>query len=209
MQHAHKAAKASLTALQSAQSESLPVSTRNEALPPKRLVQFWLAMIGLYNHKWVSACGELPINDDGTLTLQGSLWSQGLFGFTQQQINDALRSCMNRSDNWPPVLSEFRAMCLGIPSLDAVKADIGKRDHGFTRMVWQHLDHWMFTRAEQRDAERQLRSAYDFARERRMCGDEFPIANVQIEHEKPAPYVAPSVEEREARIQRARESLQA
>lgn len=208
MQTAHKAAKASLTALPSAPVASSE-APRNDLLPAKRMVEFWLVMTGFYNHRWVSACGELPIDDTGAFTLTGKLWAQGLHGFTQAQIQRALSALMNRADDWPPVLSEFRALCLEIPSLDFVRADIGKRDHGFTRLVWQYLDHWMFTRADQRDADRQLRAAYDHARERRMCGDEFPDKPVLIAQDKPAPYVEPSPEDKAAIAKRAREALNA
>lgn len=197
-----------MTTLPSARNASSE-APRNDLLPAKRMVEFWLVMTGFYNHRWVSACGDLPIDDAGKFTLTGKLWAHGLHGFTQAQIERALNALMNRADDWPPVLSEFRALCMEIPTLDFVRSDIGTRDHGFTRLVWQHLDHWMFTRADQRDADRQLRAAYDHARERRMCGDEFPDKPVQIAHEKPAPFVAPSPEEREAIAQRAREALKA
>ena len=161
-------------------------------------------MAEIYGHRWTSAYGESSDMDGAAGT-----WAKGLDGITPEQVGIGLQACITSADPWPPTLPAFRGMCLGIPSFEVVKADIGTRKHGFTRMVWQHLDHWMFTRADQRDAERQLRSAYDFARERRMCGDEFPIESVQIEHEKPAPYVAPSREERLENCARAVDALRA
>lgn len=164
-------------------------------------------MTGLYNHKWVAACGDLPVDNRGHLTLVGALWAEGLAGFSPLQLRAALCACINRADTWPPVLSEFRALCLGIPSLQAVRADIGKRSLGFTRLVWQHLDHFAFTRNDQRTSDRLLSDAYDYARERRMCGDEYPDAPAQLTQDKPAPFVAPPPRERTTVLERAREAL--
>jgi hypothetical protein len=161
-------------------------------------------MAEIYGHRWTSAYGESSDMDGAAGT-----WAKGLDGITPEQVGIGLQACITSTDPWPPTLPAFRAMCLGIPSIEFVRADIGRRDHGFTRLVWQYLDHWMFTRADQRDADRQLRAAYDHARERRMCGDEFPDKPVLIAQDKPKPYVEPSPEDKAAITQRAREALNA
>jgi hypothetical protein len=157
-------------------------------LSSRPLVKIWLLGIGAWPHKWTSALGELPFNDDGSLTAAGALWASQLAGIPERAILEAVHHYAGRSD-WPPSLAEIRKRALGIPSIEEVRSDIGARKHGFTRLVWVYLDHWTFSRADQRDAERQLRNAYDYAVERRMEGVEYPAAPAgELEH-KPEPYV--------------------
>ena len=149
------------------------------------LTRLWLLGIGAWGHRWVSALGELPIDDADNLTIAGALWARQLTGLKERDILAAIDHFAGRLD-WPPSLAEIRRQALGIPSFDAVKADIASRATPFARMVWQYLDYWQFTRADQRDADRMLRAAYDFAVDRRLLGDEPPAnATAAIAHETP------------------------
>jgi len=61
----------------------------------------------MYGHRWTSSYGP---EDDGT-------WRKGLHGITPAQVGTGLVHCLERGPNdsgedWPPTLSEFRAMCL-------------------------------------------------------------------------------------------------
>jgi hypothetical protein len=156
-------------------------TTPSTPKPSVSLAEYlWLHMAGLYGHRWTSSYGEDP------RSAGGKQWALTLAGFTRAQIDTGLEACRATGEEWPPSAPQFKARCLGIPTFAQVKADLGRREHGFTRMVWQCLDHWLFSRAETRDAERQLRNAYDFAVERRMCGDEFPVKPAgELTHEKP------------------------
>jgi hypothetical protein len=143
-------------------------------------------MAGIYGATWTRAYGDDPA---GTA---GKTWAIGLAEFSGRQIADGLNACMRATKDFPPSLPAFRAMCYGIPSLEFVRADIGRRSNPFTRMVWQYVDGWAFSRADQWEAARILSAAYDFAKERRMLGDELPAEPAgEIEH-KPAPFVPAS-----------------
>lgn len=61
----------------------------------------------MYGHRWTSNYGS---EDDGT-------WRKGLAGLTPEQIGLGLVKCLERrpapgEEDWPPTLTEFRAMCL-------------------------------------------------------------------------------------------------
>jgi hypothetical protein len=143
--------------------------------------------IAAWPHKWSSALGEVPFNDDGSLTAAAALWASQLAGIPERALLEAMHHFAGRTD-WPPALAEIRKRALGIPSMAEVRADLGARKQGFTRLVWSYLDQWTFTRADQREAERQLRSAYDYAVERRMEGADYPEALTALAH-TPEPYV--------------------
>jgi hypothetical protein len=128
-----------------------------------------------------------PQDDDGRLTLGGDTWSRGLTLVTEAQIADGLSACIIRNDVWPPTLPEFRGMCLGIPSIAAVRRAITARSRTpFVRLVWQNLDSYRFSRADQQTADRMLRDAYEIARDHVMRGGELPApAAGEIEHKEP------------------------
>lgn len=61
----------------------------------------------MYGHRWTSNYGA---EDDGT-------WRKGLAGLSTEQIGRGLVRCLERKhppgeEDWPPTLTEFRAMCL-------------------------------------------------------------------------------------------------
>jgi hypothetical protein len=64
-------------------------------------------MTMIYGHRWTSSYGE---KDDGT-------WLTGLADVTVEQIKTGLEKCRTRTiqpgrEDWPPTLTEFRALCL-------------------------------------------------------------------------------------------------
>lgn len=143
----------------------------------------WLHMGVTYPHKWTSAMGDDP---RGT---GGKVWASELAGMSRAQIDAGLSACRNASDQWPPSLSGFKAMCLDIPPLAAVRLDSGK-DDVFTVLVWQFLDGYRYRSASADQADRLLREAYELAREHVMGGGELPEVAVQIEHERREPVTA-------------------
>lgn len=196
-------------ALQTARSAgSTPSPQPATSMTSRRtLARVWATGIGAWGHRWTSALGDLPVNDDGSITASAALWARHLAGLEERDVLAAIDHFAGRSD-WPPALAEIRKRAFGIPSLEEVKADIGRRATGFGRMVWNNLDAWAFTRADQREAERMLRNAYDYAVERRMCGDEFPPEPAgELEHQRQEPPPAPTPEEREATLARVRAEL--
>ena len=104
------------------------------------------------------------------------------------------------SSEWIPSPGEFRAMCLGLPKLEAVRAEINDRDakrSPFAILVARHLDWWAYRHADAVKAERMLADAYEAARESVMRGEPLPEPAVEIEHvPQPAKPVDPAVAER-------------
>lgn len=139
------------------------------AKPSAKLADYvWAHMAGLYGHRWVSAYGDDPRG------IGGQEWALTLAGLTRVQIDTGLETCRNAGDDWPPSAPAFKIRCFGIPSFERVRADITTRALGFTRLVWEGLDAWLFANSGQRDAERMLRHAYDYAVARRLDGVELP-----------------------------------
>lgn len=138
----------------------------------------WVRLSEIYGHRWTSGYGENP-NGAAAET-----WGKGLAGLTGQQLADGLAACIACADPWPPTLPQFRMMCLGIPPLDAVRADTGKQD-GFTRLVWQYLDGHRYRLASADKADKLLQAAYSRAKEAVMRGAELPSApEALIAHEE-------------------------
>lgn len=189
---AASAGKALSTEQRAARKESLPTTstTTRASASSRTLTKLWLLGIGGWGHRWVSSLGELPVDDSGRLTAAGALWAAQLGGMPEQSILEAVQHFAGRLE-WPPSLAELRKHVLGIPCLDVVADDIGRMKHRFTRLVWRNLDHWKFTRAPERQAERMLRNAYHLAVEQRMGGQELPMHPVAlVEQDEPKPHKA-------------------
>lgn len=156
------------------------------------LRRLWARMASGYGHRWTSAFGVSPEHEDGRLTLAGDTWANTLAGLSEQQIAEGLRVCrlVGTDDDWPPSATAFRAMCLGVPSLAAVRFELRGREYSrFTRLVWQRIpDPYAFAQADTQRAERIVRDAYQLAREHVMRGGALPDEPVAaIEQAKPEP----------------------
>lgn len=128
-------------------------------------------MAEIYGHRWTSAYGETA-DDAGA----GETWAKGLAGITGEQLGEGLKACLASADPWPPTLPEFRARCLGIPSLAQVRLELrGNARSRFTLQVWQGLDSYRFKQATSEQSDRLLRDAYELAREHVMRGGELPL----------------------------------
>jgi hypothetical protein len=138
-------------------------------------------MAEIYGHRWTASFGANPDPDGAAGT-----WAKGLAGITGAQLADGLKACITNSDPWPPTLPEFRAMCVGVPSLVTIRAEInGKGERTpFAILVWQRLDAYQFRMVSAKDAERMLRDAYEDAREFVMRGGALPAVAPAIESEE-------------------------
>lgn len=138
-------------------------------------------MAEIYGHRWTASFGANPDTEGAAGT-----WAKGLAGVTPTQLADGLKACITSSDPWPPTLPEFRAMCLGIPSLVSIRAEInGKGDRTpFAILVWQRIDSYQFRMVSAKDADRMLREAYEDAREFVMGGGALPEVVGAVAHEE-------------------------
>lgn len=178
------------------------VPTERRALTPTASRTLWVRMAEIYGHRWTSAYGDDPDADGAAGT-----WAKGLSGVTGTQLADGLKACVVASDPWPPTLPAFRAMCLGVPSLPSVRLD-RERVTPFARLVWSYLDGYAMRHAASDKAERMFRDAYELAREHVMAGGDLPEdSSGAIEHVEPVPTVPKTREEREAHLERVRESM--
>ncbi|HET6631542.1 MAG TPA: hypothetical protein VFG73_02385 [Rhodanobacteraceae bacterium] len=168
-------------------------TTTPEPLSERLLRDLWLRMNGQFGHRWASGFGAAPDNDDGTLTLTARVWAHGLAGITPRQLGFGLRATLASPDTWPPTLPEFRARCLGIPSIAAAKAALRDptnappRAARFSRLMWQHADSYRLRQASAELADRMLREAYELAAEAVLRGTPLPPLSPALSAPTPPP----------------------
>lgn len=146
---------------------------------PAVMRRLWQVMAEVYGHRWTSAYGD----DAGAST--GRTWAKGLTGLTPTQIGHGLDAAIVSSDEWPPSLPAFRALCLAVPAFASVRAELAARDSRrspFARLVWLNLDTHRWRTADADRGDRLLREAYDMAREHVMRGGELPEPVAEITH---------------------------
>ncbi len=157
-------------------------------------------MAEIYGHRWTAAYGESA--DEGA----GETWAKGLAGLSVQHVAAGIGACIASADPWPPTLPEFRAKCLGIPPLAAVRLD-GERADPFTVLVWSYLDGYRYRAVSADQADRMLREAYELAREHVMRGGDLPKIAAAIAQDDPKPPVELTPEERAERLAKLRAEL--
>lgn len=175
-------------------------------LPTKTLVKLWVLAVAAWGHRWVSAHGELPVDDNGTLTTAGRLWATGLRDVLDADVLAAVEYFAARNE-WPPALAELRKRGLGIPALAELRADLVARELGFTRLLFTCLDGYAFARADGKKADRMLAEAYERATDKRLAGEPFPPRMKALTRQKPAPRKSDDPVERHRIAQAAREAL--
>lgn len=190
-------------------SASSPAAPCSDPIPAPFLRRVWERMAAIYPNRWRAAMGESPNKPDGGLTVYGDTWAKGLSGLQPEEIARGLEACITRADPWPPVLAEFRALCLAIPTLAQVREDL-TREHAdrepFTVMVGRRLDGHRYRMADAREGDRLLREAYDDAREARMRGEPLPQPLVKVTHDTTPPAPA-SREVAQAHLETIRREL--
>lgn len=174
------------------ETSSRPALTELDSARLGILERIWSVLIGIYGHKFTTNFGDAPILEDGNGA--GRQWAVTLQGLSRSQIESGLEASHFRVDEWPPTATEFRMLCLGIPSLAAVRQDLAKDSRErmpFTRLTWEFIDGYNFGRSDQDKANRMLRDAYDLAREHVMAGGALPEGPVnyleQAAKERPTP----------------------
>lgn len=148
-------------------------------------------MVGAYGYRWVNHFGDSPehdeqlaIGDEARLTDAGKMWAEGLAGMSSAQLGAGIRRAVFSAQRDPPTLPEFRAMCLGIPSLARVQITLARRNddedpqlRAFVRLVWSYIDPYRYNNdADPKSDVFIIRDAYLLAREHVMSGGELPPA---------------------------------
>lgn len=149
-----------------------------------------MRMASRYGHTWVSQFGASP---GGIAAVE---WRETLAGLTPAQIREGFDADAVRGDDWPPSSPRFRALCMGIPTLGSVRAEIrdmlnwSGRGQGsvvsrFARGVWSRINVYSYRSADGKLAERMLREAYELTRESVMEGGTLPVEPVAMVEHKP------------------------
>lgn len=153
-------------------------------LPDPVIRRLWERMAESYGFRWTSAYGE----DAGKGA--GQTWAYRLAGLTVEQIAAGLEAAIE-SFRWPPTLTEFRELCLGIPQLESIRFELMDRNADrspFAMLAWSKLDGYRFARVDSDTADRMLREAYALARQHVLSGKPLPEKPVAvIEHTAEAP----------------------
>ena len=156
-----------------------------------------------FPHRWTSAMGADPRG------VAGRAWATALAGMSRDQIEAGFTACRNGSEGWPPSLPEFRALCLGIPTLAQVKLELrGSATRSlFTHLTWQLLDTSSFSQANGERADRMLSDAYKLAREHVMSGGALPATAAAAVGYQRQDVKLPPAEHRDEVIRRAAERI--
>lgn len=106
------------------------------------------------------------------------LWERGLGGLTPTQLRHGIHVCATAGEDWPPSLPAFRAMCLGIPTLAAVRAALStvapESIEPFVALVWRHLDGHRLRHATADKSDRMIADAYELSRDAVLRGEPLP-----------------------------------
>ena len=155
------------------------------------MIRFWQRMAAIYGHKWTSAYGDTPFDDEGVLTLAGDTWQRGLTGVAEQDIAKGLQAALMSADGWPPTLPAFRALCFDIPAFSVVRREVSNSmlsdfqtdRSGFTKITLSRLDTYRWQRMDQDKGDRLLREAYDEAVQYILAGGQLPDEYLAIPKE--------------------------
>lgn len=168
---------------------------RAREAPAAWMRRLWERMTALYGHAWVSVHGVTPhdVRIDAP-SMSGGTWARALAGLTDQQLAAGIGACVAEGAEFPPSAPRFRAMCLNIPSLAAVRSELrqGSEPTAFMRAVWKELDVFRYRQSHADQAGRMLRDAYELVRDQIMRGQPLPAGEpAEISHDerefKPAP----------------------
>lgn len=176
----------------SSTSSSSPSTTEPDQRAVSMLWTVWERMAGMFPGKWVRENGSAPVNNAGSLTTAGELWFQVLVGITPRQVADGMGNCLRSALQWPPNPGQFRAMCLGVPSLAEVDGQMrpGQAHSGFTVLVRSNLDLHAYATAESgAQQQRMLANAYERAVKHVMDGGVVPEAMAALPAPKPELHV--------------------
>ncbi|WCF27951.1 hypothetical protein [Xylella fastidiosa] len=160
-------------------------------IPFPWLRRLWERMTAFYGHAWVNVHGQSAQDEEGTLTVAGETWQKVLVGLEASQFADGLAACIAEGGEFPPSAPRFRSMCLGVPSLAAVRshftAGTTQRNTPFVAKCWEFIDSWSYCQSSRAEADRMLREAYEQARDFVMRGGVLPEVPVAlIEAQQPA-----------------------
>lgn len=144
-------------------------------------------MTAAFGHRWTS------IHGDNFAETSGRIWAIQLAGLGQRAIARGLELAVR--ETWPPVLADFKGMCLGVLPLNTVKlqrAGTASDQHPFTILVGRFIAYHEWRMADPVRQERMLLQAWEQARDHILAGGAMPeytpaSQQLTVEDERPPP----------------------
>jgi hypothetical protein len=146
-------------------------------------------MASIFGHAWVSQYGASP---DG---VAGDTWSAALAGLLPSQIGVGLDAVVRLGEDWPPSVSRFRALCLGIPAFAVVRRQLrpgAPKLTPFARAMWTQLDPWRYRQADADRQERMAKAAYEVVCDMVQHGEALPQEPEALLEQEPQPKHVPA-----------------
>lgn len=177
-----------MVAAPSTGSSPTPRAAPKRPLPHSALDLIGATMTSAFGTKWTTTHG------DNFADTSGRIWAIQLAGLSGAQIQRGLTHAVREA--WPPTLSDFKAMCLGVLPLATVEM---QREYGepkdqqpFTLLVGRYIPYDQWRMADPQRRERLLAKAYEQAKEHLLQGGALPeytpaSQQITLEDERPAP----------------------
>lgn len=149
------------------------------------LCELWARMTAIFGHRWVSQHGDTPSGVDL------AEWGEAIAGLLPSQLGHGMRGVRAITTGWPPDAGQFRAMCLGLPSLIEVQRQFAGAEPitPFGRLVWRFVDAWRLRHADAATSQRMIEQAYALAVSKAMRGEPLPEPVAALVPAAPRPFV--------------------
>jgi hypothetical protein len=135
-------------------------------------------MAARYGHRWTSQYASDDSREGlAAAELAQAEWTQTLAGVDATQMLAGLAADVRRGDGWPPSSTEFRAMCLGVPTFaelryESLHPELPRSEFG---QQWRrYIDPFALAHASAADADRMRREAYELTRQFVLAGNTLP-----------------------------------
>lgn len=132
-------------------------------------------MAARYGHTWTS---QYVRGGDAAVSIAMAEWGETLAGLNRAQVEHGLHVDADRGAEWPPSSTQFRALCLGIPSFAALRFEMTHGDQPrtpFGLLCWRFVDAFRMAHADAKEADRLAREAFELAKAHVMAGGEVPV----------------------------------
>lgn len=145
---------------------------------PSLWAELCARMAARYGHRWTSQyAGDDSPEGQAAAELAAAEWTSTLAGVDATQMLAGLAADVRRGDAWPPSSTEFRAMCLGIPTFaelryETLHPEVPRTSFGM--QWWQYVDAFALRQASAAEADRMRRDAYELTRQFVLAGNDLP-----------------------------------
>lgn len=148
-------------------------------------------MAARYGHRWTSQyAGDESPEGQAAAELAQAEWTQTLAGIDATQMMAGLAADVRRGDAWPPSSTEFRAMCLGIPTFAELRYEILHPEvprTPFGVKWWEYVgaDAFALRTASESEANRLRLAAYALTRQFVLAGNALPPVPAALQKPEP------------------------